>query len=116
MNTSFHIFPRGLILSLPLLVGLTWLSMPQTQGVDFYVDTEVDEVDANPGDGICASASVHCSLRAAVMEANALPGDDVIHLYAGAPGVPGPSLTIQGSGEDGAETGDLDIIGTISIV
>jgi hypothetical protein len=50
------------------------------------------------------------------MEANALPGDDVIHVYAGAPGVPGPSLTIQGPGEDGAATGDLDILGTLTIV
>ncbi|MEB2319736.1 MAG: hypothetical protein OZ935_13890 [Pseudomonadota bacterium] len=42
------------------------------------VDTEVDAVDANPGDGICARAPIPgqastglCSLRAAIMESNA---------------------------------------------
>jgi CSLREA domain-containing protein len=82
----------------------------------FTVDSAVDAVDANPGDGACASSEDGCTLRAAVMEANALPGDDVIHLYAGAPGVPAPALSIQGASEDAAATGDLDIIGKLSIV
>lgn len=35
------------------------------------VDSELDQVDANPGDGVCASAEGICSLRAAIMEASA---------------------------------------------
>ena len=31
----------------------------------FTVDTPVDAVDANPGDGNCATAAANCSLRAA---------------------------------------------------
>lgn len=38
----------------------------------FAVDTTIDGVDAAPGDGQCATARGTCSLRAAVMESNAL--------------------------------------------
>jgi hypothetical protein len=34
-------------------------------------------------DGVCATASGACSLRAAIMEANALPGADTIIVPAG---------------------------------
>ncbi len=40
---------------------------------DFYVTSLADGNDTSPGDGICA-ASDGCTLRAAVEEANALPG------------------------------------------
>jgi hypothetical protein len=36
-----------------------------------WVDSYLDQVDAEPGDGICASAEGLCTLRAAIMEANA---------------------------------------------
>lgn len=88
---------------------------PPTQGVEFVVDSALDEIDITPGDGTCAAPS-GCTLRAAVMEANALPGDDVIRLYAGRPDLPAPALSIQGPSEDAAATGDLDIIGNLSIV
>jgi len=41
-----------------------------------------DAIDAVPGDGVCASADGSCTLRAAVEEANALPGADTITLGA----------------------------------
>ncbi len=43
------------------------------------VNVSSDEPDANPGDGLCQTASGECSLRAALAEANALPGLDNIH-------------------------------------
>ena len=51
----------------------------------FTVNGTADLVDANPGDGICASAGPAsiCSLRAAIEEANASPGDDTIVVPAG---------------------------------
>ncbi len=49
----------------------------------FEVDTELDSIDADPGDGDCADAESRCSLRAAIMEANALPGRQRIELPAG---------------------------------
>ncbi len=49
----------------------------------FIVDTPFDEVDDVPGDGLCESLSMQCSLRAAVMEANALAGVQRIRFAAG---------------------------------
>src|SRR5690606_411244 len=47
----------------------------------FQVGTSVDTVDTDPGDGVCANSAGSCSLRAAVMEANAKPGPDVIRFH-----------------------------------
>ena len=35
-------------------------------GASFTVDTTADAVDANPGDGVCATEGGACSLRAAI--------------------------------------------------
>jgi CSLREA domain-containing protein len=70
----------------------------------FLVNSTLDEVDKKPGDGICKSKpSKKCTLRAAIMEANALAGKDKIVLPAGV-----YPLTRVGSGEDQSATGDLD--------
>jgi CSLREA domain-containing protein len=70
----------------------------------FVVDTTVDAVDANIGDHACRTAADTCSLRAAVQEANALPGLDEVLLPAGT-----FALSLTGVGEDLAVTGDLDV-------
>lgn len=77
----------------------------------FTVDTEVDAVDASPGDGACSTATGLCSLRAAVQETNALSGAHSVNLPAGI-----FTLTIPGSGEDDAATGDLDIKSSLTII
>ncbi|MEZ5244998.1 MAG: hypothetical protein R2707_07875 [Acidimicrobiales bacterium] len=74
-------------------------------GTVFAVDTTDDTVDITPGDGLCADANGNCSLRAAVIEANALPGVEEIRLVDGAT----YALTIPGGVEDDSFTGDLDI-------
>lgn len=74
------------------------------------VDTTLDAVDAAPGDGLCATPAGGCALRAALQEANALPGADRISLPPGT-----YSLTIAGRGEDAAASGDLDVAETVSI-
>lgn len=50
------------------------------QAAVFVVNTTDDVADEAPGDGICQTAAGNgvCSLRAAIMEANALPGPDTI--------------------------------------
>ncbi len=49
----------------------------------FTVNSSDDGADTTRGDGICASgANAVCTLRAAVQEANALAGDDVINFDA----------------------------------
>ena len=77
---------------------------------DFTTDTLSDQNDANTSDGICASDTNTCSLRAAIEQANALPGPHTITLSAGT-----YSLTITGRDEDAAATGDLDILEDITI-
>lgn len=80
------------------------------EAATFSVNSTADTVDANPGNGVCADASGNCTLRAAVMEANALSGADVISLPAAT-----YTLTIPGTGENAAATGDLDMTGTLTI-
>lgn len=77
----------------------------------FTVNTTDDTPDANPGDGICADSKGMCSLRAAVMEANALNGSDTIMLPAG-----NFALTIPSNGQNDASTGHLQITDGITIV
>jgi hypothetical protein len=83
----------------------------------YVVNTyDADLVDANPGDDICdanplASGS-QCTLRAAVMEANAKPGPDRI-VFGNGPGNRFIALTRAGAG--GAELGDLDVSEQLSI-
>lgn len=79
-------------------------------GGHFTVNTTADAVDANPGDGICDAGVGECTLRAAVMETNALPIAGTITLP---PGI--YVLTKPGTGEDQALTGDLDITSDLTI-
>ena len=76
----------------------------------FHVDIVGDSIDALPGDGSCADAGGHCSLRAAVQEGNALAGGDVIVLDAGT-----YVLSLAGIGDDAALTGDLDIVDELEL-
>jgi len=71
--------------------------------VTFNVNSTVDAVDDNPGDGFCDDGSGNCTLRAAVMETNALAGADEIVLKSKT-----YVLTIPGP-DAFAEQGDLDI-------
>lgn len=76
----------------------------------------MDAVDASPGDGICRIASAApgdpgCTLRAAVMEANATAGADRVELAFGAK----ITLSLTGRDEDDAATGDLDVHEGITI-
>jgi CSLREA domain-containing protein len=77
----------------------------------FTVNTMIDTVDVNPGDGICADSAGNCSLRAAVMEANAGPGGSTIMLPQGV-----YALTIPGIDGSNASTGHLDIADGLTIV
>ncbi len=70
----------------------------------YTVNSTTDAVDATPGDDVCATAAATCTLRAAVQEANAHAGPDVITLPAG-----WYALALTGPNEDAAATGDLDV-------
>ncbi len=83
-----------------------------SSGLTFTVTASSDIVDSTPGDGICETALGNglCTLRAAVMEANAHIGVDTIILPAA-----NFFLTIPGAGENFAATGDLDITESLVI-
>lgn len=72
----------------------------------FTVNIAADDAnahDANPGDGVCADTFGDCTLRAAIEEANASDGPDVI-LFAD--GLAGQTLTVS------ASEGQLPVIST----
>jgi len=80
------------------------------QAQNFDVKSNTDTVDAAPGDGECADASNKCTLRAAIQEANQLAGADIITLPAEL-----FQLSLTGTGEEAAATGDLDITADLTI-
>jgi hypothetical protein len=77
----------------------------------FKVNSTDDVVDVVPGDGICATETGACTLRASIQESNALAGADKVVLKAKK-----YALTLSGAAEDAAATGDLDITDSLSIV
>lgn len=103
--------PRRTAARLAFLIGLGLaLSACHQNGTLFAVDVTTDSVDATPGDGLCADSLGFCSLRAAVMEANALPGVEEIALVDGAT----YTLSIEGR-EDAAAAGDLDFLEAVVV-
>lgn len=78
----------------------------------FNVNSTDDTLDANPGDGICETAPANgvCTLRAALQEANARFGPDVIDLQAGA-----TYLLTRTQGADPLTSGDLDVVDSVTI-
>lgn len=76
----------------------------------FAVSTELDTFDVSTGDGFASDSAGATSLRAAIQEANALAGDDVIILPSGT-----YILTRTGTNEDASFTGDLDVTSNLVI-
>jgi CSLREA domain-containing protein len=76
----------------------------------FTVNSTLDAVDANIGNGVCATAGAVCTLRAAIQEANSTVAADSIILANGI-----YTLTVTGVNEDSAASGDLDILQDLTI-
>jgi CSLREA domain-containing protein len=89
------------------LVSLLALAALATAGpaaaATFSVDSTADIGDANTGNPACATAGAACTLRAAIDQANASAGPDVISLPAGTYQLTGAA------GDDANSSGDLDI-------
>ena len=96
--------------ALIVISAVSLTAVPAVRAATFIVTSTADAADATPGDGVCATAAPTCTLRAAIQEANALSGADSITLPAGT-----YALTVTGTGEDAAATGDLDITGDLTI-
>lgn len=59
------------------------LTAPAAAGAEFTVNSTADDGDASPGDGMCATSSGECTLRAAIEETNALDGPNTVTVPAG---------------------------------
>lgn len=70
---------------LVLLVALPLLALPAgtASAATYTIDVGTDTHDVSPGNGTCADATGHCSLRAAIEEGNASAGDHVINFTPG---------------------------------
>lgn len=66
-----------------LVLSLVLLGPARVPAITFEALPVADSHDETPGDGFCADIDGTCSIRAAVEEANALPGRDTIHLEPG---------------------------------
>ncbi|MBK6647638.1 MAG: sortase [Anaerolineales bacterium] len=101
MNKIFFtkFFSAGLI----VMLALATMPVTPARAATFTV-TKI----ADTNDGAC---DADCSLREAVVAANATAGADIITLASGST----YTLSIAGAGEDAAATGDLDITDTNSL-
>jgi hypothetical protein len=96
---------RGGSLPLCLLLALATTSVASAQVV-FTVDSVLDEIDDNTADGLCHTAAGSCTLRAAVMQANAVSGFGAEIRLAAAT----YTLVRPASGSNGPpENGDLNL-------
>ena len=98
-----------------LAIALTPAAGP-AHAASFTVNSTADAVDANPGNGVCATAAGVCTLRAAIQEVNALGGGPhTITVPAGTfqLTIPNPNLDLNKDGvpddEEEPKSGDLDI-------
>jgi CSLREA domain-containing protein len=83
---------------------------------EIAVTTVSDRPDAKPGDGVCETEKGNgdCTLRAAVQEANRLPGKQTIYVAAGIYTLAVPPAEEEGGNPDA--TGDLDLLDTVTLV
>ena len=114
LNTPLVSTSLRLCCVMALMTGLA-LSVtpaPVAHAANFTVNSSADVVDAAPGNGICETATGNrvCTLRAAIQEANALPGSDTVTLP------PGLYVLTRGSGDNNANRGDLDITGDLTLI
>src|SRR3954451_18645297 len=102
---------RLVVLALVLACGAAAIiAAAPTSVTELHVDQTADGVDARPGDGVCATAGWRCTLRAAIQEANALPGLQLIVIPAGV-----YMLTRATSREDAGASGDLDVTADVEL-
>ena len=103
---------------LGLVVTVAVLVLPPTPGTwaaTLTVNSTADANDVNPGDGICETATGNgiCTLRAAIAEANALPGSNTITFDTNVfPPAGLTTITITGNRLPDIEQGNITIDGS----
>src|SRR4051812_19567522 len=96
-----RLFIAALITSLALLSVSTTVAGPTPETYVVTRDDDPPVEGCQPGD---------CTLREAILAANAHPGADIVEL-----GEHEVMLMIAGEGEDEGQTGDLDITDSVTI-
>ena len=89
-----------------LIAGVVALVLFSSNQIAYAATFTVTKT-ADTADAVC---DADCSLREAIIAANALSGADIVTLPAGT-----YTLTIPGTGEEAAATGDLDITEDLTI-
>ena len=111
MNSKLYTLSKRLLIAVGLGLGLTvallWTLGAGQLPTAYAASYTVTRGDDPPPDG-CNLGD--CSLREAVIAANTNPGPDTITLPADT-----YILSIAGTGEDAAQTGDLDITESVDI-
>jgi CSLREA domain-containing protein len=95
-------------LALSALIGLN--AAAASTGLTFNVNSTSDRTDSSVGNGVCRTSAGTCTLRAAIQEANARAGADVVIVPAGT-----YALAIAPLNQNTITTGDLDITGDLTI-
>src|SRR5579859_3217149 len=104
----------ALMIGAPGVSGSASAQVPSvpTAGETYAVNTTADTVDADQGNPLCADAAGHCSLRAAIMQANFTTGPNTITVPSG---VYLLTRTQPGNDDDVDVVGDLDVTGDLTI-
>lgn len=101
------------VLLVGTILALTPTAFAKPNGIVINVNSHSsDEGDTVPGNAVCETQPGNgvCTLRAAIQEANAFPGAEIINLEVG------QTYTINRSGLDTTATdGDLDILTDLTI-
>ena len=79
LNTTVKVGALFVLIVAGTLLGFAIFGPGTAAGATtFTVDSTANDSDANAGDGICATAGAVCTLQAAIQEANAFAGIDII--------------------------------------
>lgn len=108
------------MVQIAVAVLLAGLAIDRPQAATLSVNHPADTHDALPGDGICADNDGHCTLRAAIDEANLSPTDTIaigsgigpIYLHLGSLKVTQTRLSIMGADSTAIVDGRLNPEGT----
>ena len=109
------------VLSAALFVaGVLCGPLDEARAEAFTVNATTDEPDASPGDGLCdsdpATAGERCTLRAAVMEANATPDADEVSVPAGDYRLTIPRHPAESDIGTNSAVGDLDVTQDLDLI
>ncbi len=107
-------FLRSLAVCALLALPVQWhrLAAPPRSpaaGVTYHVDSTADNPDSDVGTPVCLDHTGHCTLRAAIMQANFTTGPNTITVPSGV------YVLNRAGDEDGAILGDLDVTDDLTI-